>query len=150
MIVPTEGKEALPTMMKPLAGGKAATTCEKNHKAEGVQGHLLLGRTAATAVRGSPPDMTMVIVSGDEAENRVKYLHQMRMVAAKERELQPNRVAAQIGICITTGITRRMHTRADTLSTETAGAMVTGITPREATAEMAATKSPVALDYINV
>lgn len=149
MRVPTEDKEALLTMMKPLAGGKAATTCEKNHKAEGVPGTA--GRTTATSVKGSPWDMTMVTVSGDEAENRAKYHHRMRMVAAaKERELQLNPVAARIGIHVTTSITGKVHTRAATLSRETAGAMVTGITPREGRAEITATRSPVALDYANV
>ena len=138
MIVPTEGKEVLPTMMRPLAGGKAATTCEKNHKAEGVEGHPLPGRTA---VKGRAGDMMMVIVSGDEVRNRAKYLLGRRMVATKEKP-----VTAQISIRITTGITGRIHMRADTLSTETASAMVTGITPREARAEITATRSPVVLE----
>jgi len=83
----------------------------------------------------------MVIVSGDEVKNRAKYLLGRRMVATKEKP-----VTAQISIRITTGITGRIHMRADTLSTETASAMVTGITPREARAEITATRSPVVLE----
>lgn len=138
MIVPTEGKEVLLTMTRPLAGGKAATTCEKNHKAEGVEGHPLPGRTA---VKGRAGDMMMVIVSGDEVRNRAKYLLGRRMVATKEKP-----VTAQISIRITTGITGWIHMRADTLSRETASAMVTGITPREARTEITATRSPVVLE----
>jgi hypothetical protein len=141
VIVLTEAKEVLLMMMKPLAGGKAAMTCEKNRKAEGVEGHPLPGRTA---VKGRTRDMVMVIVSGDEVENQAKYLLRRRMVATKERELQPKPVTAQISIRNTTGITGRVHMRAATLFTETAGAMVTGITPREARAEITATRSPVA------
>ena len=147
MIVPTEGKEVLLTMTRPLAGGKAATTCEKNHKAEGVEGHPLPGRIS---VKGRTRDMMMVIVSGDEVEveNRAKYLLPRRMVTTKERELQPNPAKAQISIRITTGITGRIHMRADTRSTETADAMVTGIAPREARAEITATRSLVVLEPI--
>ena len=138
MIVPTEGKEVLLTMSRPLAGGKAATTCEKNHKAEGVEGHPLPGRIS---VKGRTRDMMMVIVSGDEVKNRAKYLLGRRMVATKEKP-----VTAQISIRITTGITGWIHMRAATLSRETASAMVTGITPREARTEITATRSPVVLE----
>lgn len=74
VIEPTEGKEVPLMMMKHLTGGKAATAGEKNHKVKGVPDHPFPGRTAVTAVRGSPKGM-MVIASGDKAENRVKYLH---------------------------------------------------------------------------
>ena len=87
--------------------------------------------------------MMMVIVSGDEVRNRAKYLLGRRMVATKEKP-----VTAQISIRITTGITGRIHMRADTRSTETADAMVTGIAPREARAEITATRSLVVLEPI--
>ena len=85
--------------------------------------------------------MMMVIISGDEVRNRAKYLLGRRMVATKEKP-----VTAQISIRITTGITGWIHMRADTRSTETADAMVTGIAPREARAEITATRSPVVLE----
>jgi len=102
-------------MMKPLVGGKAAMTGQKNHKAGGAQDPLP-GRTTGTAVRGSPRDMTKVITCTDEAKKQEKYLHQRKAVATKGRELQKNQVAALIGT-ITIGITRRVHMRADTHTT---------------------------------
>jgi len=86
--------------------------------------------------------MTKVIASADEAKKWEKYLHQRKMVAMKGRELQTNLVAALIGT-ITIGITGRIHMRADTLTTGIADAMVTGITPREARAEITGTRPPV-------
>jgi hypothetical protein len=117
-------------------------------------GTITIGITGRIHMRADTRT-TGIIASTDGAKNWVNYLHQRKTVAMKGRELQRNLVAALIGTItignpvaaligtITIGITGRIHMRADTLTTGIADAVVTGITPREARAEITGTRPPV-------
>jgi hypothetical protein len=86
--------------------------------------------------------MTIVIASGEEAENQVKFL-QLRMVAAEEKKLQLKPGAALIST-VTNGITESTDMKAATLNTGTAGIMATMVTPREVRATIMAARFGVA------